>query len=107
MVLNKLRPFILPGGTPVAAQLHGGRPRWALHLLGAGGDIVNPLTVKYLNRLSDLLFILSQVVSIDSHGAWATSCGCPVAARRARLPNGAAARPRQPQEEVMTGETAG
>ena len=32
------------------------------------GDSVNPLTVKYLNRLSDLLFILSRVANTDSHG---------------------------------------
>jgi hypothetical protein len=42
-----------------------------LHMVGAGrehGDSVNPPTVKYLDRLLDLLFILSRVASTDSHG---------------------------------------
>jgi cob(I)alamin adenosyltransferase len=74
LVLTKLRSFILPGGTPVAAQLHvprtvarrAERSTWSA--LDEHGDSVNPLTVKYLNRLSDLLFILSRVASTDSHG---------------------------------------
>jgi cob(I)alamin adenosyltransferase len=73
------------------------RSTWSA--LDEHGDSVNPLTVKYLNRLSDLLFILSRVASTDSHGGtgdilWVPPWG----ARPARLPegDGAAARPRQP-----------
>jgi cob(I)alamin adenosyltransferase len=73
------------------------RSTWSA--LDEHGDSVNPLTVKYLNRLSDLLFILSRVASTDSHSGtrdilWVPRWG----ARRARLPEGdlAAARPRQP-----------
>ncbi|MDT5024785.1 MAG: cob(I)alamin adenosyltransferase [Micromonosporaceae bacterium] len=42
------------------------RSTWSA--LDEHGDSVNPLTVTYLNRLSDLLFILSRVASTDSHG---------------------------------------
>jgi len=59
--LPKLTSFVLPGGTPAAAQLHVCRTvcrraeRRALDVEGA-----NPEVVRYLNRLSDLLFILSR-----------------------------------------------
>jgi hypothetical protein len=42
------------------------RSTWSA--LDEHGDSVNPLTVKYLNGLSDLLFILSRAASTDSHG---------------------------------------
>jgi cob(I)alamin adenosyltransferase len=64
--LPALRSFILPGGTPGAALLHTARTvvrraeRSAWAALAASGDSVNPVTVKYLNRLSDLLFILAR-----------------------------------------------
>ena len=64
--LPALRSFILPGGTPGAALLHmartvvrrAERSCWAA--LDAGGESVDPLTARYLNRLSDLLFILAR-----------------------------------------------
>ena len=73
-VLDKLRSFILNGGTPVAAQLHvartvvrrAERSTWAA--LEQHGEAINPLAVKYLNRLSDLLFILARVANTESHG---------------------------------------
>jgi cob(I)alamin adenosyltransferase len=73
-VLDKLRSFILNGGTVVAAQLHvartvarrAERSTWAA--IEEYGDGINPLAVKYLNRLSDLLFILARVANTDSHG---------------------------------------
>jgi cob(I)alamin adenosyltransferase len=73
-VLTKLRSFILNGGTLVAAQLHvartvarrAERSTWAA--MDEHGDAINPLAVKYLNRLSDLLFILARVANTDSHG---------------------------------------
>ncbi|EXU67991.1 Cob(I)yrinic acid a,c-diamide adenosyltransferase [Streptomyces sp. PRh5] len=64
--LEKLRSFILPGGTPGAALLHQActvvrraeRSTWAA--LTEHGDSMNALTATYLNRLSDLLFILAR-----------------------------------------------
>jgi cob(I)alamin adenosyltransferase len=64
--LEKLRSFIIPGGTPGAALLHvartvarrAERSTWAA--LDLHGTSMNPLTAKYLNRLSDLLFILAR-----------------------------------------------
>jgi cob(I)alamin adenosyltransferase len=64
--LEKLRSFILPAGTPAAAQLHVARTvarraeRSAWAALEVHGDTMNILTAKYLNRLSDLLFILAR-----------------------------------------------
>jgi cob(I)alamin adenosyltransferase len=67
--LDKLRSFILPGGTPGAALLHQActivrraeRSTWAA--LQEHGDTMNPLTATYLNRLSDLLFILARTAN--------------------------------------------
>lgn len=64
--LEKLRSFILPGGTPGAALLHQActvvrraeRSTWAA--LEVHGAVMNSLTATYLNRLSDLLFILAR-----------------------------------------------
>jgi cob(I)alamin adenosyltransferase len=64
--LPVLRSFILPGGTPGAALLHTARTvvrraeRSAWAALEAYPGSVNPDTAKYLNRLSDLLFILAR-----------------------------------------------
>ncbi len=65
--LEPLRSFLLPGGTPAAAQLHVCRTvcrraeRRALLV-----DDANPEVVRYLNRLSDLLFILSRGANGDA-----------------------------------------
>src|SRR5215469_13270219 len=64
--LPVLRSFVLPGGSPGSALLHvartvvrrAERSTWAA--LEQYGDSMNPLTVRYLNRLSDLLFILAR-----------------------------------------------
>ncbi len=64
--LEPLRSFILNGGTPAAAQLHvartvtrrAERSAWAAYEVH--GESMNVLAVKYLNRLSDLLFILAR-----------------------------------------------
>jgi cob(I)alamin adenosyltransferase len=63
--LEPLRSFVIPGGTPAAAQLHVCRTvcRRAERRTIAVGEDVNPETVRYLNRLSDLLFILSRAVA--------------------------------------------
>src|SRR5262249_20441912 len=63
--LPTLRSFVLPGGTPGAALLHTARTvvrraeRSAWAALAVHGETMNPLTAHYLNRLSDLLFILA------------------------------------------------
>jgi cob(I)alamin adenosyltransferase len=64
--LPVLRSFVLPGGTAGAALLHAARTivrraersTWAA--IDAHGDSVHPLPARYLNRLSDLLFILAR-----------------------------------------------
>jgi len=71
--LTPLRSFILPGGSPAAAYLHvartvarrAERATWAaIERYGTDGDgAVNPLAATYLNRLSDLLFILCRVAN--------------------------------------------
>jgi cob(I)alamin adenosyltransferase len=74
--LPKLASFILPGGTPGAAYLHvartvarrAERSVWAL--LEVDAERTNPLTAKYLNRLSDLLFILGRVANPDGDVLW-------------------------------------
>jgi cob(I)alamin adenosyltransferase len=64
--LSTLRTFVLPSGTPLAAQLHVARTvvrraeRQTWNAIHAFGDGVNITTAKYLNRLSDLLFVLSR-----------------------------------------------
>ena len=64
--LPALRSFVLPGGTAGAALLHAARTvvrraeRSAWAAMDAHGDTVNPVTARYLNRLSDLLFILAR-----------------------------------------------
>lgn len=71
--LEPLRSFILPGGTPGATLLHVARTvvrraeRSAWAALDEHGDRMNPLPAKYLNRLSDLLFILARVANAE-HG---------------------------------------
>lgn len=81
--VEKLRSFILPGGTAGSAHLHHAttvvrraeRSAWAAREeygtevadeRGVGG--INPLTTTYLNRLSDLLFILARVANLSVGG---------------------------------------
>jgi cob(I)alamin adenosyltransferase len=63
--LEPLRSFVIPGGTPAAAQLHVCRTvcRRAERRTIAVGEEVNPEVVRYLNRLSDLLFILGRAAN--------------------------------------------
>jgi len=65
--LKPLDSFILPGGTPLAAALHLARTvtRRAERLVAAlaTAEPVNPEARKYLNRLSDHLFVLSRVAN--------------------------------------------
>jgi cob(I)alamin adenosyltransferase len=68
--VSKLDSFVLPGGTAGAALLHVARTvtrraeRSVWTLLDAEPEATNPLTATYLNRLSDLLFILARVANL-------------------------------------------
>ena len=68
--LEPLRSFILPGGSPLAAALHVARTvtrraeRITVELAAAEPD-TSPEAVRYLNRLSDLLFVLSRVANAN------------------------------------------
>jgi cob(I)alamin adenosyltransferase len=66
--LEPLRSFVIPGGSPAAAQLHVCRTvcRRAERRTIAVGEDGNPEVVRYLNRLSDLLFILSRAVNAQT-----------------------------------------
>jgi cob(I)alamin adenosyltransferase len=68
--LEPLRSFVLPGGTEAAARLHVARAvcRRAERRAVALGELarVNPAAVAYLNRLSDLLFILARASNADA-----------------------------------------
>ncbi len=74
--LAELTSFILPGGTPAAALLHQARTvarraersAWALRQVDP--EHSNPLAPTYLNRLSDLLFILARVANPDGDVMW-------------------------------------
>jgi cob(I)alamin adenosyltransferase len=67
--LQTLKSFVLPSGTPAAALLHVARTvtrraeRTTWHAIHSFGSGVNPLSAKYLNRLSDLLFVLARYVN--------------------------------------------
>jgi cob(I)alamin adenosyltransferase len=66
--LKPLHSFVIPGGTPASAHLHICRTvcRRAERRAIAVGEDVNPEVVRYLNRLSDLLFILGRAVNEGS-----------------------------------------
>jgi cob(I)alamin adenosyltransferase len=70
--LPALRSFILPGGNPASAHLHLCRTvcRRAERRAVALGEDANPEVVRYLNRLSDLLFILARGVSEGEEPLW-------------------------------------
>jgi cob(I)alamin adenosyltransferase len=74
--LPKLDSFLLPGGTPGAALLHAARTvvrraersTWAL--LEADPDRTSRVPARYLNRLSDLLFILARAANPEGDVLW-------------------------------------
>jgi cob(I)alamin adenosyltransferase len=70
--LPSLKSFVLPGGTAAAAQLHVCRTvcRRAERLAIACGEEINSEVVRYLNRLSDLLFILSRGANGGEEPLW-------------------------------------
>jgi|SRR5579862_3208058 len=71
--LSPLKEFILPGGGPAAAACHlarsvarrAERRVWTL----ARAESVRPEVAQYLNRLSDLLFVLARVLARHGHGS--------------------------------------
>ncbi|HEY5856701.1 MAG TPA: cob(I)yrinic acid a,c-diamide adenosyltransferase [Aldersonia sp.] len=79
--LPALNSFILPGGTPLAALLHVARTvtrraeRSAWSAVEAHPDDTSVLPAKYLNRLSDLLFILSRHANPDGDVLWRPGAG--------------------------------
>ncbi len=70
--LEPLRSFILPGGSPLAAQLHMCRTvsrraeRLGVEL--ATMESVNPAAAKYLNRLSDWFFVAARIANHEAEG---------------------------------------
>ncbi len=74
--LPNLTSFILPGGTVAAAYLHQARAvvrraeRSVWALLAVDADRTNAETARYLNRLSDLLFILARAANPDGDILW-------------------------------------
>ncbi|KQS73282.1 cob(I)yrinic acid a,c-diamide adenosyltransferase [Modestobacter sp. Leaf380] len=87
--LPKLSSFILPGGTALAALLHQARTvarraeRRVWALLEADAERTNEETAKYLNRLSDLLFILSREANPGGDVLWEPGAHSGVHAQRA------------------------
>ena len=67
--LQPLRSFVLPGGSPAAAALHLARTvarraeRAMVALARVEGEHVNPEAIRYMNRVSDLLFVAARVVN--------------------------------------------
>jgi cob(I)alamin adenosyltransferase len=72
--LQPLTSFVLPAGAPAAAALHQARTvcrraeRCAVALADAPGEAVSPASLKYLNRLSDLLFVAARYVNAQGAG---------------------------------------
>ncbi|QNG18277.1 cob(I)yrinic acid a,c-diamide adenosyltransferase [Rhodococcus triatomae] len=79
--LEPLNSFILPGGTPLAALLHTARTvtrraersAWAAY--DEHPEETSVLPAKYLNRLSDLLFILGRVANPEGDVLWKPGAG--------------------------------
>ena len=72
--LQPLKSFILPGGTPAATYLHLARTvsrraeRLMVELANKDGETVGGAALRYVNRLSDLLFVLGRVANADGSG---------------------------------------
>jgi cob(I)alamin adenosyltransferase len=72
--LPELTSFVLPGGTEASARLHVARAvcrRAEREALAAAEEVdLNPLALVYLNRLSDLLFILARTANAGDEPLW-------------------------------------
>ncbi|GLK85369.1 cob(I)yrinic acid a,c-diamide adenosyltransferase [Ancylobacter defluvii] len=81
--LKPLRSFVLPAGSPAAAHLHVARTvcrraeRIMVELAGRDGEVVSPAAIKYANRLSDLLFVMSRAANASAGGdvLWVPAAG--------------------------------
>ena len=65
-MLPPLRRFIVPGGSPAGSALHLARTvcrRAERRVIGLGSGAVDPILLVYMNRLSDLLFVMARVVN--------------------------------------------
>jgi cob(I)alamin adenosyltransferase len=91
--LPNLTSFILPGGTPAAALLHQARvvvrraERSVWTLVAADGERANAETARYLNRLSDLLFILARTANPDGDILWEPGAHSGAHTQRAARPS--------------------
>jgi cob(I)alamin adenosyltransferase len=72
--LPELKSFVLPGGTEAAARLHVARAvcrRAELAAIACANEVeIDPLVPVYLNRLSDLLFILARAANAGEEPLW-------------------------------------
>ena len=90
--LPALASFVLPGGTPLAALLHQARTvarraeRSVWALLATDAARTNAETARYLNRLSDLLFILARTANPDGDVLWEPGAHSGVHAQRTDAP---------------------
>jgi cob(I)alamin adenosyltransferase len=70
-LLQPLKSFILPGGSAASAHLHLARTisrraeRHMVLLSRKSGEVVSPAALQYINRLSDLLFVLGRVTNAN------------------------------------------
>jgi cob(I)alamin adenosyltransferase len=83
--LPPLRHFILAGGSPAGAALHLARTicrRAERHVVALGPDAVDPVVLTFVNRLSDLLFVLARLVN---HRAGAPETEWYTSRRRTRI----------------------
>jgi cob(I)alamin adenosyltransferase len=68
--LPALRRFILPGGCAAGAFLHQARTvcrRAERRVVGLGAGVADSIAIVYLNRLSDLLFVMARVANQRAH----------------------------------------
>ncbi|MBS7543721.1 cob(I)yrinic acid a,c-diamide adenosyltransferase [Ancylobacter oerskovii] len=81
--LKPLRSFVLPAGTPAAAHLHVARTvcrraeRLMVELAGRESEVVSSAAIRYANRLSDLLFVMSRAANAAAGGdvLWVPAAG--------------------------------
>ena len=71
--LPEMKSFILPGGNPAVSFCHITRTvcrraeRLSVHLSETAINAIDPLVIKYLNRLSDYFFVLARMLSVEHH----------------------------------------
>ena len=73
--LAPLKSFVLPGGTPLAAHLHlcrtTARRAERLTIAAAAATDINPVAIRYLNRLSDWFFVAARAANAETgDGLW-------------------------------------